>query len=45
MFEKFKEKLDGDGGWGNGGFFVLEPKVINFISTILIFKKNIAITC
>ena len=27
----FKEKPDGDGGWVNGGFFVLEPKVIDYI--------------
>ena len=33
-----KEKPKGDGGWINGGFFVLEPEVFNFIkddSTIL----------
>jgi glucose-1-phosphate cytidylyltransferase len=27
----FKEKPQGDGAWINGGFFVLEPKVINYI--------------
>jgi glucose-1-phosphate cytidylyltransferase len=27
----FSEKPDGDGGWVSGGFFVLEPKVIDFI--------------
>lgn len=27
----FKEKPDGDGGWINGGFFVLSPKVLNYI--------------
>ncbi len=27
----FKEKPDGDGGWINGGFFVLSPKVIDYI--------------
>ncbi|RDI74831.1 Nucleotidyl transferase [Gaiella occulta] len=27
----FKEKPDGDGGWINGGFFVLEPQVIDYI--------------
>jgi len=27
----FEEKPDGDGGWINAGFFVLEPKVINYI--------------
>ena len=27
----FKEKPKGDGGWINGGFFVLEPQVIDLI--------------
>jgi glucose-1-phosphate cytidylyltransferase len=27
----FKEKGDGDGAWVNGGFFVLEPQVIDYI--------------
>mgnify|MGYP001315485765 CR=1 FL=1 len=27
----FTEKPQGDGGWINGGFFVLEPKVLDFI--------------
>ncbi len=27
----FREKPDGDGAWVNGGFFVLEPKVIDYI--------------
>ncbi|HJV75271.1 MAG TPA: glucose-1-phosphate cytidylyltransferase [Noviherbaspirillum sp.] len=27
----FKEKPQGDGGWINGGFFVLQPDVIDFI--------------
>lgn len=27
----FQEKPDGDGGWINGGFFVLEPSVIDYI--------------
>jgi len=27
----FKEKPQGDGGWINGGFFVLSPKVVNYI--------------
>jgi glucose-1-phosphate cytidylyltransferase len=29
--ESFIEKPIGDGGWINGGFFVLEPKVLDFI--------------
>jgi len=28
---EFREKLDEDGGWINGGFFVLSPKVIDYI--------------
>lgn len=28
----FIEKPEGDGGWINGGFFVLEPEVIQYIS-------------
>lgn len=28
----FKEKPQGDGGWINGGFFVLSPKVLDYIS-------------
>jgi glucose-1-phosphate cytidylyltransferase len=27
----FREKPDGDGGWINGGFFVLEPKALEYI--------------
>ena len=27
----FREKPEGDGGWVNGGFFVLEPEVIDYI--------------
>jgi glucose-1-phosphate cytidylyltransferase len=27
----FVEKPEGDGGWINGGFFVLEPKVIDYV--------------
>jgi len=29
---KFQEKPDGDNSWINGGFFVLEPSVLNLIS-------------
>ena len=28
----FQEKPSGDGGWINGGFFVLSPKVIDYIA-------------
>ena len=29
--ESFQEKPQGDGAWINGGFFVLEPEVFDFI--------------
>jgi glucose-1-phosphate cytidylyltransferase len=29
----FKEKPEGDGAWINGGFFVLEPEVIDYIAS------------
>lgn len=29
---RFKEKPSGDGNWINGGFFVLSPKVVDYIS-------------
>lgn len=29
---QFQEKPDGDGAWINGGFFVLEPSVIDYIA-------------
>lgn len=28
---RFQEKPDGDGAWINGGFFVLKPKVIDYV--------------
>lgn len=28
---EFQEKPDGDGGWINGGFFILEPSVFDYI--------------
>lgn len=31
LVRKFYEKPSGDGGWINGGFFVLSPKVIDYI--------------
>ena len=34
--ENFAEKPLGDGAWVNGGFFVLEPKVIDFIEGDLV---------
>jgi glucose-1-phosphate cytidylyltransferase len=29
--EAFHEKPEGDGGWVNGGFFVLEPAALDYI--------------
>lgn len=29
----FKEKIKGDGGWINGGFFVLEPEIFNYLKS------------
>jgi glucose-1-phosphate cytidylyltransferase len=31
MVQGFIEKPRGDGGWINGGFFVLSPKVLDYI--------------
>lgn len=31
----FQEKPQGDGAWINGGFFVLEPKVLDYINSDL----------
>ena len=31
LIPTFKEKPQGDGAWINGGFFVLEPQVIDYI--------------
>lgn len=31
MVKGFEEKPQGDGGWINGGFFVLSPKIIDYI--------------
>ncbi len=28
----FEEKPQGDGGWVNGGFFVVEPQALDFIA-------------
>lgn len=30
---EFQEKPKGDGGWINGGFFVMQPEVINYIAS------------
>jgi glucose-1-phosphate cytidylyltransferase len=31
VVERFNEKPMGDGGWINGGFFVLEPRVFDYV--------------
>ena len=31
LVTKFQEKPDGDGNWINGGFFVMDPKVFDYI--------------
>jgi glucose-1-phosphate cytidylyltransferase len=31
LIRRFEEKPRGDGGWINGGFFVLSPKVVDYI--------------
>ncbi|MFI0348188.1 MAG: glucose-1-phosphate cytidylyltransferase [Chthoniobacterales bacterium] len=33
VVSNFIEKPEGDGGWINGGFFVLEPKVLSYINS------------
>jgi glucose-1-phosphate cytidylyltransferase len=41
MVESFQEKPAGDGAWINGGFFVLEPRVLARISgDATIFEKD-----
>ena len=37
---KFQEKPIGDGGWINGGFFVLEPEVFDYIDNDYITWEN-----
>lgn len=37
----FREKLKGDGGWVNGGYFVLEPEIFSYIENAsTIFEKE-----
>ena len=36
----FQEKPQGDGGWINGGYFVLEPEVIDRIDNDLTIWEN-----
>ena len=37
---RFQEKPRGDGGWINGGFFVLSPKVLDYIEGDAIFWER-----
>jgi len=36
----FKEKPSGDGNWINGGFFVLEPSIFNYINNDSVVWEN-----
>lgn len=39
--EAFMEKISGDGGWVNGGFFVLQPDIFDYIdSNLTIFERT-----
>ncbi len=40
VVNKFLEKPQGDGGWINGGFFVLSPKVIDLIANDATIWEN-----
>ncbi len=41
MVEKFIEKPDGDGGYINGGFFILNKRIMNYIEDdFTIWEKN-----
>jgi len=33
LVSRFQEKPQGDGGWINGGFFVLSPRVVDYIAS------------
>lgn len=40
--EKFQEKIQGDGGWINAGFFVLQPEVFDYLNNgdQTVFEKD-----
>lgn len=40
MVTSFQEKPRGDGGWINGGFFVLSPKVLDYIDGDAVFWER-----
>ena len=33
IVENFREKPDGENSWINGGFFIVEPEALNYISS------------
>ena len=42
--KEFVEKPKGDGGWINGGFFVLSPKVLRYIDSLQVSWESEALT-
>ncbi|HEY6502862.1 MAG TPA: sugar phosphate nucleotidyltransferase, partial [Chitinophagaceae bacterium] len=41
LISRFEEKPKGDGGWINGGFFVCEPSVLDYIENdSTVFEQN-----
>ena len=40
LITSFKEKPQGDGAWINGGFFILDPKVIEYIDDDLTYWER-----
>lgn len=45
MVRRFQEKPKGDGGWINGGFFVLEPDVLEYIENDKTTWENKPLEC
>ena len=42
--ERFREKPKGDGAWVNGGFFALEPRVLDYVSDSGVFWESEPLT-
>ncbi len=40
LITNFQEKPDGDGNFINGGFFVLSPKIINYLNDTSMFEQE-----
>lgn len=40
IIKSFKEKPPGDSSWRNGGFFVCQPEVYNYIKSDLMFESD-----